>query len=350
MTRRGGFRRLGAFLAAVVVGVALGTPPAGADPAGPTDYRSEVIAIEPPVAGLTARMIGGDAFLELTVEPGLTVVVTGYQGEPYLRFLADGTVQENRRSPTAFLNDDRFGEGDVDPDADADASPDWRAVASSGRYAWHDHRTHWMGRDRPLGAEPGDRVVEGVVPLLVDDEPVAVTVASTLQPGPAVAPVLVGLLAGAGIVGAASLLGGIRRGPAVATLVVAIPALWVGWRQVASMPPETAPSVLNWLLPAVAIAAALAALVLGTGPATGGIRGHPVVAIGSSAVAAGELALWGWLRRGGLARAILPTDAPYWLDRAVTATALTAGLGALLVVVAGSVRQATRPTTRPAPA
>ena len=36
-------------------------------------------------------------------------------------------------------------------------------------------------------------------------------------------------------------------------------------------------------------------------------------------LAALELAVWVWVRRDGAFRALIPTDAPYWLDRGVMA-------------------------------
>ena len=47
-----------------------------------------------------------------------------------------------------------------------------------------------------------------------------------------------------------------------------------------------------------------------------------------------ELGAWVYLRRDGLARALLPTDAPYWLDRAVSAGA---GVAAVVAVIAGGI-------------
>ena len=42
-------------------------------------------------------------------------------------------------------------------------------------------------------------------------------------------------------------------------------------------------------------------------------------------LAALELAVWVWLRRDGAFRAVIPTDAPFWLDRGVmAATAVVA--------------------------
>ena len=78
------------------------------------------------------------------------MVVEGYRGEPYLRFLPDGTVQVNRRSPAAYLNEDRFAQVEVPatrrPDARRRAGSRWR---ENGRYDWHDHRIHWMSKTPP---------------------------------------------------------------------------------------------------------------------------------------------------------------------------------------------------------
>ena len=46
-------------------------------------------------------------------------------------------------------------------------------------------------------------------------------------------------------------------------------------------------------------------------------------------LAALELAVWVWLRRDAAFRAIIPTDAPFWLDRGVlAATAVVAVVAA----------------------
>ena len=89
-----------AVLGMAAVWLVLGAAPATADPAGPTDYQTEVTSIDPPADGFRVEAIGGDAFILLTAEPGVTVEVLGYRGEPYLRFHPDGRVEENRRSPT----------------------------------------------------------------------------------------------------------------------------------------------------------------------------------------------------------------------------------------------------------
>src|SRR5690606_28892329 len=122
-----------------------------------------------------ARVVGGDAFLELEVAEGHEVVVLGYGDEPYLRFRADGTVERNRRSEATYLNDDRRGAVDLPAIADNAAEPEWEEVAGGGAYAWHDHRIHWMGSGRPPGAEPGDVVQPWTVPLQVDGTPAEVS-------------------------------------------------------------------------------------------------------------------------------------------------------------------------------
>ncbi len=66
----------------------------------------------PPPTASRWHVVGGDSFLEVSVDEGHEVLVPGYQGEPYLRFRADGTVERNRNSPATYLNDSR--QGDVD--------------------------------------------------------------------------------------------------------------------------------------------------------------------------------------------------------------------------------------------
>lgn len=307
-------------LVLTVATVALGAGPVAADPAGPTDFQSEVVAVEPEVADLHLRVIGGDSFLELRAPAGTDVVVIGYYEEPYLRFDADGTVHENRRSPTTYLNEDRYADATPPSDAAAEAEPEWRLVATDGRYAWHDHRIHWMLPDPPPGLSAGDQVVDGTVPLEVDGEPVAVNVVSTWQEAPSVVPSVLGAVVAAAVVAGARVLGGRRSGPwvalgaSVATAVVGGVAYW-------SVPRETGPSLVPLLLPLVAAALSVVALVVP--------RWREALVL----AAAAELIIWAAVRRDGLTAAILPTDAPFWLDRSVTTGAAVVGVGLLALAV-----------------
>jgi hypothetical protein len=123
-------------------------PPALAHEGNP-NYRSEVHAITPPLKGLDAEVLNFDDRIELRNGSGETVVVEGYRDEPYLRFEPGGTVLVNQRSPTTYLNEDRFAAVEVPDTADPKAAPEWQTVARNGRYDWHDHRIHWMSSTPP---------------------------------------------------------------------------------------------------------------------------------------------------------------------------------------------------------
>ena len=105
-------------------------------------------------------------------------MVEGYRGEPYVRIAADGTVAVNHRSPTYYLNDDRFAEGvEVPAGATPKATPDWREVDRTGRYAWHDHRIHWMAHTVPPQVKDEGRrtkVFDWKVPLTVGGRPATI--------------------------------------------------------------------------------------------------------------------------------------------------------------------------------
>lgn len=290
-----------------------------ADPAGPTDYLSEIREIEPVTPSIEVEVLGGDSFIQLRVEPGTEVFVVGYRsGEQYLWFQPDGTVLENQNSPSKYTNDDRFGGGELPPNASVDAEPDWQQVAADGRYSWHDHRAHWMQTIRPAGKQPGDQIVEGVIPLIVDGAEVGVTVISTWQPEPSPVPGFVGAALGVALVGAAvwSWRSGRRWAPAV--LPVAVLALMVGGVQYLSLPSETGPRFVWWVLPAVAVAASVVGVVAER-------RRSTFVARAAALVAGVQLAVWGLVKRDGLTAALIPSDAPGWLDRLATAGALSAG-------------------------
>ncbi|MEM9566345.1 MAG: hypothetical protein AAGA93_27240, partial [Actinomycetota bacterium] len=322
---------IGLLLAVAIVVVPVS--PAAADPAGPTDYRTEIVAVEPATPAIELDIIGGDSFVELRSEPGTEVDVVGYEGEPYLRFDADGRVWQNDRSPSRWLNDDRYGGAEIPPSADGDAEPDWIEVADDGTYAWHDHRAHWMNPSRPLGAEPGDTILEAVIPLVVDDQAVAVAVRSDLLAPPSPVPALLGV---ASALPLAWLVWRRRTsGPAAAVAVAALVGGWavlatvVGIGSVLGLPAEAAPGASQWLLPALAAVAVGAALLV----VRRQLLAPPLRALvlpAALALAAVELLIWVWLRRESVVRALIPTVAPEWLDRLVVAGAAATGLVAMV--------------------
>jgi hypothetical protein len=317
--------------------------PAAADPPRPTDYRSTVDAIEPTAEAVDAEVVGGDAFLELTVAPGHEVIVTGYQGEPYLVFRPDGTVERNRRSPATYVNESRDAGAEAPPAADPEAEPDWETVAGDGRYAWHDHRIHWMGADRPEGAEPGEWTRPWVVEIDVDGTPTRITGTLALIDGVNPLPWLALGLATAAAVAVAG-----RRRPrlaaALATLAAATLATGLGWAQRAEAPAGSGASPLLLAVPAAGLVAGALALSLvalradrGRG-SDGRARGLAGRRVGDALTLAGAAAVVGWavLRISVLWKPVLPTVLDAGIDRAGTAVAAGLAVAAAGLVLWGS--------------
>jgi hypothetical protein len=145
---------------------------------GNPNFRSELEGISPSVDGLSVEVLDYDDSLQLTNRSGKPVAVQGYQGEPFLQILGDGAVQVNTRSPSYYLNDDRYAETEVPPTADPEAPPAWETIAKTSQYTWHDHRVHYMSRGTPPQVkDEGERtkVFDYSVPVAVDGEPGAIT-------------------------------------------------------------------------------------------------------------------------------------------------------------------------------
>ena len=140
-------------------------------------YVSTLTAVEPPNVGLFVDVLEGDDRLALTNTTGKPLLVLGYEGEPYLRFDAEG-VYENARSPAAALNNDRYGRVELPPEADPAAEPDWRKVADGRTYEWHDHRIHWMSQTPPpsIRDDPDtpEHVFDWKVPAELDGRPLLI--------------------------------------------------------------------------------------------------------------------------------------------------------------------------------
>jgi len=129
--------------------LALAVAPAAHAHQGNPNYRSVIDRVSPKLPGVRLQVLSLDDRLELQNTSGKTVVVKGYQGEPYARILGDGTVQVNHNSPAFYLNSDRTSTGKVPASAKAGATPDWQVVDRAGRFQWHDHRIHWMSTIAP---------------------------------------------------------------------------------------------------------------------------------------------------------------------------------------------------------
>jgi hypothetical protein len=113
---------------------------------GATNWKTTLTSVTPAVPGLTLKVVENGSRLEL-VNHGPEVLVYGYDGEPYLRVGPKG-VFINTLSPAAYLNCSRNGCA-VPAIANAHAAPHWQQLSTGQTILWHDHRTHWMGKQLP---------------------------------------------------------------------------------------------------------------------------------------------------------------------------------------------------------
>jgi len=117
---------------------------------GKFGYRSTIRAVKPRVAGVQLKVLYGDDQVWLDNRSHETIVIDGYGGEPYLRFVPKG-IYVNVNSPAGYLNQDRYGKSSVPKSATPKAKPRWQKLAGGDVWAWHDHRIHYMS---PLPPEP----------------------------------------------------------------------------------------------------------------------------------------------------------------------------------------------------
>ncbi|MCU1354948.1 MAG: hypothetical protein JWM89_366 [Acidimicrobiales bacterium] len=312
---------------------------ASADPARPTNYRARILAIHPDLPrGFGVEVVGGDAFLELDVPHGHTAEVADYPSgsgttpRPYLRFLADGTVERNDRSTAAAANQSRFGTSRTTPDPRA--RPRWRVVARHGSYVWHDHRIHWMSPTAPTAVDRRGRVDLGgrngtwTVPMVVDGHPITVRGELLLLGAPnpmpwyALAAIPPVMAIGIGLRSARARRDPAYRAVALTAVVAGGAASVAGWAAWRSIPAAAGGNVLPFLVPAVGVAGAAIAVVAPTR-----------FRLPSLGVAAACLLGWSGLRTAVFGHAVLPTDLPFALDRAATALALGVGLAVAVLLV-----------------
>jgi hypothetical protein len=141
-------------------------------------FESEVQAVVPAVKGLELSVIGGDELLELRNDSGRTVIVKGYDNEPYLRFLPNGSVERNRVAPATYLNADRRGLAPIPKIANPRARPQWQRLSGDGRFRWFDHRIHITTKGTPRelrNVKVKKKVFNWTVPLIVDGRPARAT-------------------------------------------------------------------------------------------------------------------------------------------------------------------------------
>jgi hypothetical protein len=255
--------------------------------------------------------------------------VQGYDEEPYVRYLKDGTVERNLHSEATYINNNRKGTGTIPPEAlrkdGEQPTPLWQKVGSHGSYAWHDHRVHWMGDVSPpvpRGHYVPGRYAPWKVPITVDGTRAAVEGSLLYEKSMSPLPWI-----GAGVLAAVLLAIVGRRQvvvvPALALLVVSVAAVAVGRSDFSSNPGGGNP--LLWALPVVAALAALVALVR---------RASGAAVVGLLASVA-TLSSWALLRYKVLLKPVLPTSTLPGLDRSTVAVALGVAVAAAYLAVTG---------------
>ncbi len=154
---------------------------------GALGFRSTVTRVEPTLPGVSVTVLDSDDRLRLRNDSGKSVIVLGYEGEPYLAFRS-GRVERNVRSPATYLNDDRFGKVAVPARADADARPEWEQVSAQDTFEWHDHRIHWMSTTLPPRIESAKdephHVFDWTVLGTVEGEPLSIVGSLDYEPPP----------------------------------------------------------------------------------------------------------------------------------------------------------------------
>jgi len=154
----------------------------------PKGYVSNISAVVPNVLGVSVNVLGGDERLRLSNYSGRTVVILGYQGEPYLRFAGSG-VFVNELSPASYLNRTRKPGGLKPGSADPSAAPRWHRVGVGASYEWYDHRIHWTKNRPPDGVRRHpdriQRIFTWRVPGRAGGKPFAITGLLGYAPPPA---------------------------------------------------------------------------------------------------------------------------------------------------------------------
>jgi hypothetical protein len=156
---------------AVGAALALAVPSTALAHQGNPNMLSEVRDLSPAVKGVSIEVLNRDDRLLLRNTSGHTIVIDGYRNEPYARVAGDGSVEVNMDSEAYYLNQDRYADAPVPKGVDSKGAPKWKPVSKTGRFEWHDHRMHYMGKGRPSQVKDPDKrqkVFDWKVPVQVD--------------------------------------------------------------------------------------------------------------------------------------------------------------------------------------
>jgi hypothetical protein len=185
------------------------------------EYRSYITTVTPSVPGLSFQVLEFADRILMTNHTGRTVTVYGYEGEPYARVLANGTAEQNVRSPATYLNTNFYAQVTVPPIADASAPPKWEVIDRTGQFEWHDHRIHWMSPVPPTKVKDRSRrtlIFDWAVPISVGTSKGAIDGQLYWTPESSKAPLAVIILGVAIVVGGLLFVLFVRRRRARAAL------------------------------------------------------------------------------------------------------------------------------------
>jgi hypothetical protein len=183
--------RIGTCVAAAAALLA-GAPAALAHEGSP-NFLSQINEVTPAAAGVDVEVLNRDDRLLLSNDGKATVLVEGYDGEPYARIEPDGTVLVNTDSKAYYINEERDGEVAVPEGVDGKGEPRWKQVSKTGRFEWHDHRMHWMSESDPEAVADEDvrtKLYDWKVPIAVDGRPGAIAGTLFWTPVPSSGPPL----------------------------------------------------------------------------------------------------------------------------------------------------------------
>ncbi len=307
-----------------------------------TNYATTIRSVGPAQPGVTVRVVDNGDRLELTNTGRDDVVVTGYEGEPYLRVGPRG-VYENVRSPAVYLNRVRRNPEPPPASADPEATPRWRRVGGGPTVRWHDHRAHWMGAQDPPAvreARGEEHLVQRFrIDLEVGDETIRVRGDVRWVPGPSPWPWIVG----AAVLAVATVLGSRTRRASTVLLTVLLVALVAAVVHAAGAWTATTSPLgtrIGAALPTLgSVALGVVAIVQ--------LRRRGLRAAAPLLVFAGlflGIAI-GLADMSALSKSQLPTDLPADLDRLTIAIALGGGFG---VAVGGALHVNDRVARTPA--
>ena len=260
----------------------------------------------------------GDRKLWLRVPSSSTLIVLGFQREPYIRFDSAG-VELNLRSPTTYLNQPRLQY--ASRATSVSARPDWKRVTGAHAYSWHENRLHAL--ERLVHGGKARAVGRWSVPVQLGGKVSVITGTLSYVPAPRRWVWPVAVIAAAALALAVAVR---RRGTAKVVLaVVALAAALVArlGRELYGRPD----------VPTVSLAVAALSCLLAVGllggllAARGERRQLVVLVIGGFALYQG-LTLFSVLTRGVVLAAL-----PATVERAAVATALSCAVATLAVVL-----------------